>query len=174
MSKYHVFLSYNSRDITSAQRIFEELGDRGIRVWFDKVEIHPGDDVQERLDQGMSDSQSIVILIGESLGPWQSLEVKDGIREYVYKGRPLFPILLKGAVEDEVPRLLRGHMYLDLRNGEPYTDAGMYGLAFAIKSRTQLGFNDHVGELHTFERDFLQVLLHKFSLFRSAHGVPLA
>ena len=173
MNKYHVFLSYNSSDIKFAKSIFEELRNRGIRVWFDKVEINPGDDVQARLDQGLSESQSIVILLGESLGPWQTLEVKDGIRECVYKGRPQFPILLKGADENAVPRLLRGLMYLDLREAEPYTEADMDGLAFAIKTRTQLGFNDHVGELHTFERDFLQVLLHEFSLFRSEHGVQL-
>ena len=106
MSKYHVFLSYNSRNIASAQRIFEELGNRGIRVWFDKTEISTGDDVQECLEQGLSESQAIVILIGECVGPWQSLEVKDGIREYVYKARPLFPVLLKGAVEDEIPNFI--------------------------------------------------------------------
>jgi hypothetical protein len=50
----------------------------------------------------------------------------------------------------------------------------MDSLAFAIKSKTHLGFNDHVGELHNFERDFLQVLLHKFSLIRSERGVRLS
>lgn len=171
MSQSHVFISYNSDDSDSAYKISKELTKRGIRIWLDKDQIGIGDTLQECLEEGLSNAYAMVVILGESVGPWQNLEVRDGIRDNVYKGLALFPILLKGGDPDKIPRLLSGILYLDLREG--VTDTDMDRLAFAIGSRNDSGIGVHVRELHAFERDFLQVLLHEFSLFQLGNGVRL-
>lgn len=170
-----VFVSYNSKDQATALELARALQKRDLEVWFDqdRSRIRVGDCLSKALEKGLRDSKVYVILLSESIGPWQALEIEAGIRQYVYQGRPLFPVLLKGANVDMVPMLLGGLVHLDLRDSDSFDDAKIDSLAFAIRSRINKGFDEHVRELHLFERDFLQVLLYDFSLLRSKGGVQL-
>ena len=165
-----VFLSYNQKDKDSARQLYERLTQKNLDVWFAEERIQLGESLAQGLERGLREARAIAVLVGQAEGPWQALEVEVGIREYVYKGLPLFPILLQGSHCDLIPMLLKPLVYLDLSSSYPYTAADIDALAFAVRSRTRGETGDYVRELHTFEHDFLQVLLDKFSLFSLHDG----
>jgi hypothetical protein len=50
---YSCFISYSHEDKAFAQRLHDQLQGRGIRCWLDEHQLLPGDDIYERVDQGI-------------------------------------------------------------------------------------------------------------------------
>lgn len=171
MPEFDVFLSYSTADTATAGEIFKELSARGLKVWFDKQQISVGDNVDACIRDGLEKSLGIVVLLGKKLGDWQKGELNNAVRSAI-TGRILFPVLLPGSSPDKLPLLLEGIHHLDLRQ-QGIAAEGMERLCDVICSRINPGRDALIRELHSFERDFVQVLLYEFSLFRKDSGVRL-
>jgi len=50
---YSVFISYSHADRDFAAWLYRNLQDRGIRCWYDKHDMSPGDDIYEQVDRGI-------------------------------------------------------------------------------------------------------------------------
>lgn len=53
ISFYSCFISYSHADKVFARRLHDQLQGRGIRCWLDEHQLLPGDDIYERVDQGI-------------------------------------------------------------------------------------------------------------------------
>ena len=78
------FLSYNSKDRDEVEEIAHRLADYGLSCFFDPWHAVPGASAQETLERAFGRSRSCVVCWGPSgLGPWQTLEVRAAIDEWV-------------------------------------------------------------------------------------------
>ena len=119
--EYDVFLCHNSQDKPTVKAIGEHLKERGIRPWLDEWEFRPGTDWQETLEQQIKHIKSVAVCIGPGgLGPWQNLEQKAFIRQFVQRQCPVIPVILPECQETpQIPVFLQGLMWVDFRKIDP-------------------------------------------------------
>jgi cellulose biosynthesis protein BcsQ len=116
-SRFDVFLSYDSRDVSTVLEVARSLEQRGVRVWLDRWHLVPGMPWQEALEEAIEASEAVAVLIGRETGPWQSSEIRSLLSSFLGHGKPVIPVLLPGAPDDvELPLFLRSVSFVDLRN----------------------------------------------------------
>jgi tetratricopeptide (TPR) repeat protein len=75
VSTFDVFLSHNSADKPQVRLIRELLTARGLKCWFDEVDISSSATHIPQLEAGLSASKCCVLFYGPSgIGPWHELE----------------------------------------------------------------------------------------------------
>ena len=62
----HVYISYASNDKVKVTRLVRELQDHGIRVWFDEDQVLPGDDLLEKMADGINLCRRYIICLSPS------------------------------------------------------------------------------------------------------------
>src|SRR4051794_17872532 len=68
-----LFLSYDRADGPFVEQLASSLADAGVRVWFDRWELAPGDHLGEGVAQTLSEAAAIGVCIGRrGLTRWQS------------------------------------------------------------------------------------------------------
>lgn len=93
----------------------ERLRSAGLRVWFDKWVIKPGDDIYLSIERGLEASRvQVLCLSPDALGSnWVALERSTVLfRDPTNKGRRFVPLLLADC---ELPDTLRRYKYVDFR-----------------------------------------------------------
>jgi hypothetical protein len=120
-STYDVFLCHNSSDKEAVKQIARGLQDRGILPWLDEWEMRPGTDWQGALETQISNIKAAAVFIGtEGVGPWQDLEKKAFLQEFLRRACPVIPAVLpnyEGA--PQLPPFLSMLQYVDFRLTEP-------------------------------------------------------
>jgi lactate dehydrogenase-like 2-hydroxyacid dehydrogenase len=61
--KMKVFISHSSKDEALAAKVVSYLERAGLDVWYDEREIMPGDNSGEKIDQGLRESDAMVVLL---------------------------------------------------------------------------------------------------------------
>jgi hypothetical protein len=114
---FDVFLSHNSKDKPAVRQLKERLIERNLTVWLDEDELRPGVPWQQLLEDGIRDSRSIAVLLGESgIGPWEDEEMMVALRLAVKDKRPVIPVLLPDAPDGvKLPMFLGNRTWVDLR-----------------------------------------------------------
>ena len=98
---YDVFLSHNSKDKPVVRAIAERLRADGLRAWLDDWEIHPGDSIPAKIEEGLEHSRVLVLCMSaEAFGSdWAQLEAGTfRFRDPLNKERRFIPLRL-----DDVP-----------------------------------------------------------------------
>jgi hypothetical protein len=111
-----VFISYAQADKEIARRIADELRSSGLRVWFDEWELKPGDSIASRIDQAVSTSDMLLVLLSPRSieSRWVQSELNAALsRELKSRAVTVIPALIE---ECEIPPLLADRLYLDLRS----------------------------------------------------------
>lgn len=75
--KYDVFLSYSSFDKDFARKVYYELKQRGLRIWFDEFELQPGKGWVKTIREAIEGARICIVLISRdsvSSDPWISQE----------------------------------------------------------------------------------------------------
>ena len=54
---HDVFLSHSAKDKAVVRAVAERLRADGLRVWFDEWEIHPGDSIPAKIEEGLEHSR---------------------------------------------------------------------------------------------------------------------
>ena len=104
-----VFISYSSRDEEFVLRLAADLGSREeIDVWLDKWEIRPGDRVPEKLEEGLSKADVLILVLSpDSVNSrwvdyerqaWLALQIKEekqASQESRPPARRLIPVLYR-------------------------------------------------------------------------------
>jgi len=135
--RFDVFLSYNSRDRRSVERVARHLKKVGLEPWFDRWSLTPGGEWQDELSAGLLQSTACAVFIGpHDVGAWERLEVALALnRAATDRGFRLFPVLLPGLDPFDpatLPPFLATRTWVDLRGG-PDADRGLQELANAVR-----------------------------------------
>lgn len=73
---YDVFLSHSAKDKEVVRPVAERLRADGLRVWFDEWEIHPGDSIPAKVEEGLECSRVLVFCMSANAfgSDWVTLE----------------------------------------------------------------------------------------------------
>ena len=73
---YDVFISYSSKDKPIVRELARKLKIDGLRVWFDEWEIKPGDMISLKIEQGLEQSRTLVLVMSANAfaSEWVTLE----------------------------------------------------------------------------------------------------
>jgi tetratricopeptide (TPR) repeat protein len=95
------------------------LRSRKLKVWLDERELLPGQRWIPELERILETTRTVAVCVGESgFGPWEEPEMEAALSEYVRRRLPVIPVLLPNAPADlKLPLLLKGFIWVDLRNG---------------------------------------------------------
>lgn len=120
---FSVFLSHNSQDKATVERLAEKLKRVQIEPWLDKWQLTPGGDWQDELAAGLRASSACAVFVGpHGLGSWEALEYKLAV-DRMAKDRAFrcFLVLLPGVPEpfdtSALPPFLVTRTWVDLRQG---------------------------------------------------------
>jgi hypothetical protein len=115
--KYDVFLCHNSSDKPAVRAINEKLKTAGISTWLDEDEFVHGDIWQKRLEEQIENIASVIVFVGEKgLGPWEEMETRAFLAEFVRRDCLVIPAILPGApAVPKLPIFLRQMHYADFR-----------------------------------------------------------
>lgn len=118
---FDVFLCHNSEDKPEIRRIADDLIKEGIKPWLDEREIKPGELWESALENQISTIKSATVFVGESgIGPWQSIEMRAFINEFVERKCPVIPAILASAkTTPPLPILLKSLQYVDFHLSNP-------------------------------------------------------
>ncbi len=139
----HVFLSYSRKDLSTAERLRDQLIARGFSAYLDKHDILPGEPWQERLAQLIGLADTVVFLLSPDsvASPVCDWEVNEAER----LGKRILPVVIRDAPADAVPGRLKRLNYIFLRNAVDET-TGLTALSAAlltdiawVREHTRLG-----------------------------------
>ncbi|HJU54174.1 MAG TPA: TIR domain-containing protein, partial [Pyrinomonadaceae bacterium] len=121
--RFAVFLSHNSREKPTVERIAEKLKRAELEPWLDKWCLTPAGDWQDELAQGLRASSACAVFVGpHGIGSWEDLEYKLAV-DRMAKDRAfrVFLVLLPGLPEpfdtSGLPPFLSTRTWVDLRKG---------------------------------------------------------
>ncbi|MDF5735433.1 MULTISPECIES: GUN4 domain-containing protein [unclassified Nostoc] len=128
--QYDVFLCHNSKDKPEVIEIAHELTRQGIKPWLDKWALRPGLAWQSLLEEQIENIKSAAVFVGSSgLGPWQSTEMRAFLNEFVERGCPVIPVLLRNTPQQpKLPIFLRGHTWVDFRTDTEAMENLIWGI----------------------------------------------
>ena len=121
IKEFDVFLCYNSIDRVAVKDIGEDLERQGISPWLDEWHLRPGMPWQRVLGEQIEQVKSAAVFVGrEGIGPWQRVEVESFLIEFVSRGLPVIPVILKNApVQPPLPIFLKPMSWVDFRLDDP-------------------------------------------------------
>lgn len=126
------FISYFSGDKGFVGRLETDLRLREINIWRDDSEIEIGDSISDKVQQGLTDSYSFVIVLSaEALSrPWVKEELRAAYALRLGGEFKILPVLHK---ECDIPPFLMDYKFADFREDRRY-DEQLTLLERAIKN----------------------------------------
>lgn len=108
-----VFISYSHRDRQFAETLANSLSRDGVSVWYDNWRIHVGDSIVRKIQQGLSSSDFLVILLSRNSteSKWVEQELNAAtIRNIESEGVFVLPVLIEKC---QIPTFLSDKKYAD-------------------------------------------------------------
>lgn len=111
-----VFLSYSHEDGEIVSRVYEELKRHGLRVWFDKFEIHVGANVINDVKRGLDASDAALLFLSASSANSSWLPFEGAFFHGAGPGRAIIPIVLDEEGKELARRLplTKDRLYIDM------------------------------------------------------------
>lgn len=125
----NIFISHRGVDSNLAERLAHDISRAGHKVWLDVWEIGVGDQIIERMNEGLEGASYVVVCYSSSgMAPWMTIEWASAFAQQLNgKGVKILPARLSG---NEGPAILAGTKYADLMNN---WDQGVSDLLKAIR-----------------------------------------
>lgn len=115
-----VFLSHSSKDKVIVDKIFNELQLEGIRAWYDKYEIRPGDSIVDKINEGLDESDVGVICLSQnflnSSTGWTKSELNFFIQKRMRSGTNNLICLNFDVEFEDLPPLVQDYRYIDMKD----------------------------------------------------------
>lgn len=96
-----VFISYSSKDETFAQKLYDDLKARGVRVWFAPEDLPIGAKTRDTVHEQIGQHDKLLLIISEQAiaSDWVEDEVEKALERERREGRlVLFPIRIDDTV----------------------------------------------------------------------------
>ena len=113
--KYDVFISHSSKDKLAVRELAERLKNDGLRVWLDEWEIQLGDIIGLKIEQGLEQSRTLILVMSASAftSEWVTLERHTVLfRDPTNAQRRFIPLRLD---DEEIRDTLKQFAYVDWR-----------------------------------------------------------
>jgi hypothetical protein len=125
---YDVFLSYSRGDEAWVREFATTLSNSGITNWFDINEIPPGEKWQEKIEQALRESNTLVVVLSPQSvrSPWTFFELGAAVADK----KKIIPVMAQDVAIDQIPLLVRNFQML---RAQSPTEAGKR-VAEAIKA----------------------------------------
>ena len=111
MSQRHIFLSYRSTEVDFALKLAASLKNAGVNLWMDRLDIRPGNDWREALDNALHGSAAMIAVL--SPGYVSSRYCQRELARADRYGQAIFPVLLGQTPPDQLPLDLDVQQHLD-------------------------------------------------------------
>ncbi len=111
--KYDVFISHSAKDKPAVRELAERLHKDGLRVWLDEWEIKPGDSIPLKIEEGLIQSRTLVMVMSAhaSVSEWVTFERHAVMfRDPINQQRRFIPVRLDDA---KIKETLQQFVYLD-------------------------------------------------------------
>jgi hypothetical protein len=108
-----IFISYSRADRGFVDRLANQLVEHRVSVWLDKWEIHVGDSLIAKIQEGITGASGLLIVLSKNSvkSEWCKKELNSAlIRELEEKRVVVLPILIEDC---EIPLFLREKLYAD-------------------------------------------------------------
>lgn len=118
---YDVFLCHNNKDKDAVKKIGEQLKEQGILPWLDEWELRPGFSWQHALEEQIETIKAAAVFVGsDGFGPWQEMEQKAFLSEFMRRKCPVIPVILPDCyIVPKLPVFLSGMTWVDFRKSAP-------------------------------------------------------
>ena len=118
---FDVFMCHNSKDKETVRALNEHLKTQGINTWFDEEQLPPGRAWQELLEQQIESIRSVAVFVGAAgAGPWQDVEIRAFLSEFVNRRCPVIPVILEDCkTVPQLPLFMRQFTWVDFRKEMP-------------------------------------------------------
>lgn len=110
MDKPRVFISHSALDVDWARSFAQALKERGVPVWFDEFDVHPGESIREALESGLRGSDVLVALLDPSSPAKPALFFELGAA--IGMGKKVVSIVPKDMDPGNLPLDVRLRRYL--------------------------------------------------------------
>jgi formylglycine-generating enzyme required for sulfatase activity len=117
-----IFLSYSSKDRALAEPIYLGLRAQGHKVFFDRTDLPPGEEYDNRIRQAIEGSHLFVFLASpESLEPgsYTLTELSIAQKTWEHPGGRLLPVVLRSIGLDRLPPYLKSVTLLEPEGNVP-------------------------------------------------------
>ncbi|HEX8999524.1 MAG TPA: TIR domain-containing protein, partial [Blastocatellia bacterium] len=112
---YDAFISHSAKDKPAVRELAERLRNDGLRVWLDDWEIKPGDAILLKIQEGLEQSRTLVLVMSQhaSASEWVTFEHHSVLfRDPTNQQRRFIPVRLDDA---EIRDALKQFAYVDWR-----------------------------------------------------------
>src|SRR5262252_6193677 len=112
---YDVFLSHNAKDKPAVRELAVRLKQDGLRVWFDEWVIKPGDSIPFKIEQGLEQSRTLILVMSQNAftSEWVTLERHTVLFRDPTNAERRFVLLRLDAAE--IMDTLKQFAYIDWR-----------------------------------------------------------
>lgn len=118
-----VFISHSHKDKDAVARIVRDLSTHGVQAWHDMEQIVPGEQLVDRLNEGIDASDAVVIIISKNTDEsrFQNSEIAFAVAaQRKNPSKRIVPVLLDKQAH--VPFFLNNFFYCDLSEKEHYRE----------------------------------------------------
>lgn len=134
------YVSYSREDVRVVEPVVSRLGEFGVSLWFDNLDLRLGDNIEKAMSDAIASSSVVLFFIGRSSrGPWRDWEIALARRH----GKRIVPILIAGANYDDVPTALQHLVSARLDSSSPQHAAeyaqSLEKLAISVRDLLNLG-----------------------------------
>lgn len=109
MSTVRIFVSHSSKDKNFAEMVVAGLRDPRLDPWIDSEQIFAGDDIFDKLGEGLQSMDILVFLVSRSSlqSEWVALEVKYAVKRELEERRALIlPYIIDDTPVNDIPWFL--------------------------------------------------------------------
>lgn len=135
MDPRKVFVSHSHADKPFVRKLIADLSARGVSLWFDELELSPGDSLIERIQDAILHAPYFLVILSKaSVGSnWVRKELNTALALELKLGTKL---IIPAVIEDcELPPFLMEKLYVDFRTGY---EAGLFQLLNATTNARSL------------------------------------
>lgn len=123
---FSVFLSHSSQDKPIIDSVFETLHRSGIRAWYDRYEIQPGDSITNRINEGLRTSHLGLLFFSKNFlnkkSGWPVSEANFFFQKRMRKEMKNFIVVNIDLNVDELPPLLQDFRFIDIRSSNAHQE----------------------------------------------------
>ncbi|HKI44417.1 MAG TPA: toll/interleukin-1 receptor domain-containing protein [Balneolales bacterium] len=118
---FDVFMCHNSKDKDAVRALNKQLKTQGLKTWLDEEQLPPGRVWQELLEQQIESIRSVAVFVGAAgVGPWQDVEMRVFLSEFVNRRCPVIPVILSDCTTvPQLPLFMRQFTWVDFRKRMP-------------------------------------------------------
>jgi len=140
------FLSYSSKDMPFAEKLYRSLEDAGVRVFWDRFDVLPGESLRDQIIEAIHEHDRLIVVLSDHgmASDWVRQEIELA---WYHKRESLVPIRLCDvdkvrawtAKHEKLPDLAKLFPVLDF---SAWPDAGEYAHAVSLLLRSLAGGAD--------------------------------